>query len=174
MMKVNELIEKMNESGFDITDAIEVNTYLPIQLKKAIAQEIVYESTTEEDGVIKVDSFERYMSYVRHMIREHTNLDYADEDYDTLCSTAYGEYSLLDAIMSLFGEDAKECSRILDMVTGDKMQDATLESIIAKALYDLNDKVGNLSGLFSDKMQDMIPDNMDMNKLNEFLESHVK
>ena len=174
MMKVNELIEKMNEDGFELDKVIEVNAYIPIQVKRAIAQEIVYESTFEDEGVLKIDSFERYMSFVRHMIREHTNLDYTDEDYDTLCSTVYEDCSLLDAIMSLFGADAKECSRILDMVTGDKMQDATLESVIAKALYNLEIKMGSVLKMITDKTAEAMPENIDMDKLSEFLNNYVK
>ena len=173
-MRVNELISKINTEGFDIAEALEVKIYLPIVLKKVIAQEIVYDCTSEDNGVTMVDSFERYMSYVRHMITEHTNLEYTDDDYDILCSTEYNGQSLLNAIMSCFGEDAKECSRILDMVTADYMQSTTLESIVARTLNGLENKVGDFLNIITDKTSAMMPDNLDISKLANFIENFEK
>lgn len=170
-MRVNDLINKMNAEGFNLAETIEAKTYLPIVLKKVIAQEIVYDCTSEDNGVIKVDSFERYMSYVRHMITEHTNLEYTDEDYDILCSTEYNGQSLLNAIMSCFGEDAKECSRVLEMVMGDYMQDTTLESILAKTLYNLETKLGSFVEKMADNTKNMIPEGMDIEGLSKLIET---
>lgn len=174
MIKITDLINNIDASKNNLAELIDVNYYIPIEVKKAIAQEIVYESTFEEYGIPKVDSFERYMSFVRHMVREHTNLDYTDEDYDALCSTAYGDCSLLDAIMSLFGADAKECSRILDMVTGDKMQDAALETVLAKTLNELGGKFEKIGSMLTQKADDMMPDGVNMNMLSDFLKNYTK
>lgn len=173
-MRVNELISKINTEGFDVAEALEVKIYLPIVLKKVIAQEIVYDCTSEDNGVTMVDSFERYMSYVRHMITEHTNLEYTDDDYDILCSTGYNGQSLLNAIMSCFGEDAKECSRVLEMVMGDYMQSTTLESIVARTLNGLESKVGDFLNIITDKTSAMMPDNLDISKLANFIENFEK
>lgn len=170
-MRVNDLINKMNTEGFNLAETIEAKTYLPIVLKKVIAQEIVYDCTSEDNGVIKVDSFERYMSYVRHMITEHTNLEYTDDDYDTICSTEYNGDSLLGAIIGCFGEDAKECSRVLEMVMGDYMQDTTLESILAKTLYNLETKLGSFIEKMADNTKNMIPEGMDIEGLGKLIET---
>jgi hypothetical protein len=169
-MRVQELISKMNTEGFNLAEAIETKIYLPINLKKVIAQEIVYDCTSEDNGVIKVDSFERYMSYVRHMITEHTNLEYTDDDYDVLCSTEYNGDSLLGAIIGCFGEDAKECSRILEMVMGDYMQDTTLESILAKTLHNLEINLSKFAEKIADNTKNMIPEGMDIEGLGKLIE----
>jgi len=169
-MRVNDLINKMNTEGFNLAETIEAKTYLPIVLKKVIAQEIVYDCTSEDNGVIKVDSFERYMSYVRHMITEHTNLEYTDDDYDTICLTEYNGDSLLGAIIGCFGEDAKECSRVLEMVMGDYMQDTTLESILAKTLYNLETKLGSFIEKMADNTKNMIPEGTNVERLSKLIE----
>jgi len=169
-MRVNDLINKMNTEGFNLAETIEAKTYLPIVLKKVIAQEIVYDCTSEDNGVIKVDSFERYMSYVRHMITEHTNLEYTDDDYDTICLTEYNGDSLLGAIIGCFGEDAKECSRVLEMVMGDYMQDTTLESILAKTLYNLETKLGSFIEKMADNTKNMIPEGTNVEGLSKLIE----
>ena len=102
-MKVQELVMNIKNKEFKLEKALEVKKYLPIEVKKTIAQSIIYDCTNDELGVIKVDSVQRYMSYVRYMIVAHTNLIYTDEDYDMLCSTEYGDTTLLNAIMDYFG-----------------------------------------------------------------------
>lgn len=143
-MYVNKLIENLKKKDFNLEKALEVKKYLPIEVKKTIAQGIIYECTDDDEGAIKVDSVQRYMAYVRYMITTHTNLVYTDEDYDVLCSTEYEGGSLLDVIMSYFGDDAKECSRILNLMMDDYMQTATLEFTVAKFLYGLNTALGTL------------------------------
>lgn len=179
-MKVNELIKIINESEeVNLKEILEIKEYLPVLIKKAIAHEIVYESTIEDNGFIKVDSFERYMSYVRHMIVHHTNLEYTDDDYDVMYSTMYGETSLLNTIMFYFGEDAEECSRILEMVMNDYMQESTIECTVGKLIHGISERISNLTNAITEKtngvdLKSMIPDNIDMNKLGEFVKNYKK
>lgn len=112
-MKVNELLMNIKNKDFKLERGLQVKTYLPIEVKKAVAQGIIYDCTSEENGVVKVDSVQRYMSYVRYMITSHTDLEYTDDNYDALCSTMYEDTTLLNAIMDCFDSDAKECLRIL-------------------------------------------------------------
>lgn len=178
-MRTSEFIEKITNTTCDIYDVLEVKPYVPIEVKRAIAQEIVYESTINENGYIKMDSFERYMSYVNHMILAHTNLEYTDDDYDILCCTPYGETSLLNAIMSCFGEDAKECSRILDMITDDTLQESTIECTVAKFINDITNRISDITDVLKSKtegvnLKEMIPESIDMDKLGEFLQKQNK
>lgn len=174
-MKINELLMNIKSKEFKLERGIEVKTYLPIEVKKIIAQGIIYDCTNDEDGVIKVDSVQRYISYVRYMITTHTNLEYTDEDYDALCSTEYNNTTLLNAIIDCFGDDAKECSRILNLMMDDYMQEMSIEFAVAKFVNKLNksidaftDKVGNMD------LKSMIPDVVDMNKLGNFLQNYIK
>ena len=171
-MKVQELLMNIKNKEFKLDKGLEVKKYLPIEVKKTIAQSIIYDCTDDVDGAIKVDSVQKYMSYVRYMIITHTNLEYTDEDYDALCSTEYNEMTLLNAIIDCFGDDAKECTRILNLMVDDYMQEMTIEFSIAKFLNGLNVVIGG----FADKINgfdlgSMIPDNVDMNKLGDFLQN---
>lgn len=168
-MKVQELLVNIKNKEFKLERGLEVKKYLPIEVKKTIAQAIIYDCTNEEAGVIKVDSMQRYMSYVRYMITTHTNLDYTDEDYDALCSTEYEDATLLNAIMDCFGDDAKECTRILNLMMDDFMQEMSVEFTVAKFLSGLNESISGLAKKFGDfDASAIIPESVDMNKLGSF------
>lgn len=173
-MKVNELMMSISNDGFNMKQELQVKKYLPIEEKKLIAKGIIYECTERINGAIKVDSVQKHLSYVKYMILRHTNLEYINEDYDTLCSSG-----LLDEIIACFDQDAKECARILDLIMDDYMQENSMEFIVAKFLYGLNDMVGSLAEKLNDKIEDMglgtmIPSDMDKGKLVNFLNTYVK
>ena len=173
-MKMNDLLMSIHNKDFDLEKRLEVKKYLPMEAKKVIAQAIIYDCTSEEFGVVKVDSVERYMSYVRHMITTHTNLEYVDEDYDKLCSTEYDDTTLLNAIMECFADDAKECTRILNLMMDDLMQEMTIEFTIARFLNKLDSVIGSLSDKIGNvDLKSMLPEDVDMNKLSMFLENYI-
>lgn len=173
-MKIFELIENMSREDFDMVTELQVKKYLPIEEKKLIAQGIMYECMEEVDGVLKLDSVQQYLSYVKYMILRHTNLEYASEDYDTLCSEG-----LLNTIMECFGEDAAECSRILNLMIDDRMRETSIESTVAKFLSNLTNELGGLSEKLGQKIENMdlgsvIPKDMDAKRLANFLNTYVK
>lgn len=173
-MKVQELLMSIHRKDFNIEKELQVKKYLPIEAKKTIAQGIIYECTNEEDGVIKVDSVQRYLSYVRYMITMHTNLKYTDADYDVLCSTEYQDTTLLNAIVKTFESDANECNRILGLMMNDYLDNnATENQLIMAATQLLNglvDITQSLEKKVADiKLDDMLPQGFDINKLNDFL-----
>lgn len=178
-MKVQELLMNIRNKEFKLERGLEVKKYLPIEVKKTIAQSIIYECASNEDGVTKIDSVQRYMAYVRYMIVTHTNLNYTDEDYDALCSTEYGETTLLNAIMKCFETDATECSRILNLVTDDYIQEYSLENVIGQFLHEVGSVISGFSNTASKKinnanLQDAIPEDLDVDKLNTFLNTYIK
>ena len=163
-MKINDLLMSIHNKEFDIEKRLEVKKYLPMETKKAIAQSIIYDCTSEESGIVKIDSVERYMSYVRHMITTHTNLEYTNEDYDKLCSTKHGETNLLNIVMNSFSEDAKECTRILNLMTDDLIYDNSTSVVIGKLLNNLNDTLSSFIAGMQDKVKalginDVVPEN---------------
>ena len=173
-MKIQELVAGIENKDFNLEKELQVKTYLPIELKKTIAQSIIYDCTESDNGVIKVDSIQRYMSYVKYMITSHTNLEYTDEDYDTLCSLG-----LLDIIMYCFEADAKECSRILNLMTDDYMQEMSIDFAVAKFLNNLTGNLNNITENIVQKtnetnLNDIVPDSIDMNKLGDFLQNYIK
>ena len=174
-MKVQELLVNIKNKEFKLDRGLEVKKYLPIEVKKTIAQGIIYDCTNDDEGIIKVDSVQRYMSYVRFMITTHTKLEYTDDNYDALCSTEYGDTTLLNAIMDCFGDDAKECTRILNLMMDDYMQETTIEFSIAKFLNGINKVIGGLADTIGDfDLNSMIPENVDMSKLGAFLQNYIK
>lgn len=174
-MTVNELLMNIKNKEFSLERGLQVKKYLPMEVKKTIAQGIIYDCTNEADGVIKVDSVQRYLSYVKYMITMHTNLEYTDEDYDKLCSTEYGETTLLNAVVQCFDTDAKECSRILNFMMDDYLQESSIEFSIARFLNNLNNTINNLSDKISNTFADVtIPEDLDVEKLSGFLNNYIK
>ena len=174
-MKVQELLEKINSDHFDFENELDIKKYLQIDVKKTIAQGIIYECTEMVDGIYKMDSVQRYLSYVRYMITMHTNLEYSDEDYDILCSTEYLGARLIDRIMNYFEDDAKECKKVLEFMMDDYMREIGLEHNIANFLNGLNATISNfVNKLNIESLQSMIPNNIDMSKLSTFLNNYIK
>ena len=173
-MKVQELLMSIHRKDFNIEKELQVKKYLPIEAKKTIAQGIIYECTNEEDGVVKVDSVQRYLSYVRYMITMHTNLKYTDADYDMLCSTEYQDTTLLNAIVKTFESDANECNRILGLMMNDYLDNNATENQLIMAAAQLVNGLVNITNTLEKKvtdikLDDILPQDFDINKLNDFL-----
>lgn len=179
-MNVQELITKLNNNGeFDFAQELEIKRYLPLEVKKTIAQGIIYESATEEFGVTMFDSVQKHLSYIRYMITTYTNLEYTDDDYDMICSVEYNEMSLLNVLMSHIGYDAHECKRILNFMVEDKLRETNAEFVISKFLNEITQSVKNLTDKLSQKTEELdpkkaIPDSVDMDKLGTFLQNYIK
>lgn len=176
-MKINELLTSMKNKEFNLEKRLEVKKYLPLEVKKTIAQGIIFDCTDNSDGAIRVDSLQKYLSYVEFMIQHHTNLEYTTEDYDVLCSTEYGESTLLNEIVGLFQADANECKRILDMMLADYIENNSIEIQIAMFLDKLSNKLEGITGAIESKIDtinisEVIPSNIDVNKLSDFLANY--
>ena len=174
-MKIEKLLMDIRNKEFKLESGLEIKKYLPMEVKKTIAQSIIYDCTSDEGGVIKVDSVERYMSYVRHMITTHTNLEYKDENYDALCLTEYSGTTLLNAIMNCFEADAKECTRILDLVTNDLIYENSIEYSVSKFLSSLNNSLESLAGQIGDKIKefklgDIVADGTNLKSLKNIMD----
>lgn len=174
-MKINELLMNIHNKEFNLERGLQVKKYLPMETKKTIAQGIMYECITNEDGAIKVDSVQQYMSYVKYMITMHTNLEYKSEDYDQLCSTQYGDTTLLNAIIGCFSADAKECDRIMHLMIADYMQNNSLKMQISKIANGINNILHTLESKMNGfDVNSIIPDGIDADRLNNFLTNYVK
>lgn len=174
-MKINELLMNIRNKDFKLKTGLKIKTYLPIKEKQAIAQLIINECTDEVNGVIELDSIQQYLSYVKYMILLHTNLDYSDEDYDKLCSTEYNETSLLNAIMSNFGPDAEECSRILNLMLDDYMRQNSIECAVGRFLNGLNNTVNNLTASLNNfDVNSILPKDFDVETFNQMLNKYVQ
>lgn len=173
-MEINELLMSIHRKDFNIEKELQVKKYLPIEEKKLIAQGIIYECTNEEDGVVRVDSVQRYLSYVRYMITMHTNLMYTDADYDMLCSTEYQDTTLLNAIVKTFESDANECNRILGLMMNDYLDNNATGNQLMMTATQLVRGLVNITNALEKKvadikLDDILPQDFDINKLNDFL-----
>lgn len=178
-MKIEQLLVNIKNSNFNMEKELQVKKYLSMEEKKLIAQGIIYECTSNTDGFIKVDSVQQYLSYIKFMIKRHTNLEYAYEDYDVLCSTEYKGTTLLNAIMDSFGSDAQECSRILNFMLSDYLQENSIESTVGKFVNNLNMTIGNLAEKLESKVDELnvesiLPAGVDVNNINKFLNTYIK
>lgn len=171
-MTIKELIKNINNKDFNMEKELQVKKYLPIEEKKLIAKGIIYECTERVNGVIKVDSVQQDLSYIKYMLLRHTNLEYTHEDYDVLCSTDYNDTDLLTAIIDTFKKDADACNDILIAMLDDRMQDNALEFVVAKFLNNITEMLA--SKLDELDFNEMIPQDMDAEKLTKFLNTYVK
>ena len=174
-MKINELLANIRNKSFKLDSGLQVKKYLPMKEKQNIAILIINECTNEVNDVIELDSMQQYLSYVKYMILMHTNLEYADEDYDKLCSAEYMETNLLNAIMSCFAPDAEECSRILNLMLDDYMRQNSIECALGRFLNGLNITINNLAASLSDfDVSSIIPKDFDTESFNQVLKKYVK
>ena len=139
-MKVKELVEKYEKnSRINIAKEIETKPYIGIMQKKQIAELVLDNCMYFVDDEIHMDSVERYILFTITVIQAHTNLEFdyendaAVDDYDMLCETG-----LLVKIIDTFQDDYASCQEILNMVTGDRLQDSMT---IEKKLYQFLDGV---------------------------------
>ena len=177
-MKVNELLMAIHRKDFNMEKELQVKKYLPIEEKKLIAQGIIYECTESVNGVVKVDSVQQYLSYVKYMILRHTNLEYTQADYDKLCSMEYSDSSLLNTIFDCFSEDAKECSKILNFMINDLMQDNSINFVVAKFLNNLSLQLETIMNNLNEKTKELgldtiVPNNIDLNQIKRFLDANI-
>lgn len=169
-MKINELLMNIYNKEFNLERGLQVKKYLPMETKKTIAQGIMYECINDKDGAIKVDSVQQYMSYVKYMITMHTNLEYTEADYDKLCSTQYGETTLLNAIINCFGPDAKECDRILKLMCGDLMQNNSIEASIVKVMNVLVESLNSVTNNLNSKIGAIDMNSVDFEKVKKIID----
>ena len=169
-MKMNELLMNIHNKEFNLEKGLQVKKYLPMETKKTIAQGIIYECVDDEDGAIKVDSVQQYLSYVKYMITMHTNLEYTDADYDKLCSVQYGDTTLLNAIINCFGTDAKECDRILKLMCGDLMQNNSIEASVSRVANSFIKSINTVINNLNKKIGDIDMDKVDFVKLKEIVD----
>ena len=145
-----------------------VKEYLPFAEKQAIAKTVLAECANIEDGVITIDSVDKYLSFTMAMLATYTKLE-SDEDatlseeYDALCSIKVEDGTLLDSIIKTFDVEYLRCNDILNMMTADLLAENNIEKQIGKFLSSLSDKINKFGDGLIDKIGDM---NMDLNQLD--------
>lgn len=151
-MKVNELVELYQKNRMvDLKKVLEVKEYIGVALKQKIAELVLDECITEENGNLHIDSLNRYILFTMAVISVHTNLEFDIEneeynmldDFDTL-----SENHLLEKIIETFKEDYDACQIVLDMLTSDKIKNHdTLEKKIMRLLNNIPEQSEQLQNV---------------------------
>ena len=76
--------------------------------------------------------------------------------------------------MDCFDSDAKECLRILNLMTDDLIHDNSIESTVGKLVYNINSAIGTFIEEMRNKfrnldLNDMVPEGTDISQLADIL-----
>jgi hypothetical protein len=178
-MKIAEFIENFkskkvmntqiapNAVGEYIKKELEVKSYIPFVEKQSIAQIVLESCASIKDGVVAIDSIQKYVIFTIMVLSTYTNLEFdGDEDlesYDALCSHQIGDGTLLDEIVKTFEKEYVRCNDILNMMTADLLAENNIEKQVGKFLSGISEKINNLGDSLINKLGDF---NMDLNQLD--------
>lgn len=147
-MKINEFIEMYRKNrNINLKKVLEVKEYISVAHKQKIAELVLDSSLVEEDGILQINSLDRYLLFTIAVISMHTNLEFSTDDedddhsslddFDMLC-----ENGLLEKILDTFREDYNACQIVLDMMTSDMVKNyETLEKKILRFLNNIPDNI---------------------------------
>ena len=171
-MKINEFVQKVSEnktklynkadknalSNF-IKQTLEVKDYISIKEKKQLVEDIVSETVMYENGLLKFNGIDQYITYVMKCIEAYTNLELSDDiedDYDELSKTG-----LLEPITSVFAEEYKAVLTLLQMQCDYSLMDNSISSKVRVFLTSVSSTIDKLANSLSNSVE-----NFDINKLN--------
>lgn len=162
-MKINELVNIMNQNKTKLTKAeqiqallkkeLEVKEYLSIKAKKELVQKIADECILYEDGVFKFDDIDKYICFTMRTIAAYTDLELSndlEEDYDLLCQS-----KLLDAVIEMFKKEYDDVNILLQMRCDYLLSGNTLEAQVGRFFDDISAKVDKLADAMSNKVNSL-------------------
>ena len=157
-----------NAVGEYIKKKLEVKDYVPFVEKQSIAQIVLESCANIKDGVVAIDSIQKYIVFTITVLSTYTNLEFDGNEndldaYDALCSYQIGDGTLLDEIVKTFEKEYVRCNDILNMMTADLMAENNIEKQVGKFLSGISEKINNLGDSLIDKLGDF---NMDFNQLD--------
>ena len=177
-MNVKEFVEKI-KSGNQVQEVLQIKEYLPIEMKQVIAQAIIYDSIETVNDVQVMDSVKKHIALTRFMITEHTDLEYTDEDYDTLCMETVNGVTIMDLLFAAFYTDFKVCEKILGFMVEDWLRNNSLDVHLVGLVDKLSNAFGDVVGMVKDKIkdfnvEDFVPADTDKKQLSEFITKYIK
>lgn len=183
-MKVNELVALVNNNKNKmlkgeqlqqfLEKTLEVKKYIGIKEKKSLIDDIVNSCIIYDDGILKFNEIDKYITFTMMTIASYTNLELSfdiENDYDELCSA-----KLLNAVIETFAGEYENVKLLLAMQCDYILSANNIESQLGRMLTSILDKVDVFSNLISNKLDsfnlDSLSDNMnDINKIMEFINS---
>lgn len=179
-MKIKEFIEKLgNVSALKndqlqakINKVLTIKTYLGIKEKKELIEDIVGECIYYDDGIIKIDGIEKYMTFTMQTIQAYTDLELSDDieqDYDLLC-----ESKLLKPLVSMFKEEYDDIQILLQMRCDYILRGNGIDAQFAKLLNGISGHIDNFIKVLAAQVTNFDPENLpisgdDLGKLMDFL-----
>ena len=162
----NEFVEKkimnnkINQNAVEefIRSKLDIVEYLPFKTKREIVEMLVSNIVIEEDGIKRVDSVSKFLSFIVAMIASHTTLvfsDQPDEDYDAL-----SQCGVLEHLIAMFSKDYSEIDALLKASIADELADNNLNVIINKFLNGILDKLDGVGDMLKG-----FTENLDLSKL---------
>lgn len=168
----------LNPNGISdyIRKELEVKDYIPFVEKQSIAQIVLESCANIQDGVVTIDSVQKYMIFTITVLSTYTNLEFEGNEidldaYDMLCSYSLGDGTLLDAIVKTFEKEYSRCNDILNMMTADLLAENNIEKQVGRLLTKLSTKIDNFGDIISDKIEgfDMDLGQLDIDKLTNII-----
>lgn len=151
-----------------IKETLEVREYVPFVEKQSIAQIVLESCAHLRDGIISIDSIQKYIIFTITVLSTYTNLEFVGDEtdlnsYDMLCSYAIGDETLLDAIIKTFEKEYLRCNDILNMMTSDLMAENNIEKQIGKFISGISENIDTLGETIKEKIENI---DIDLNQLD--------
>lgn len=151
-MKINELLEMYKKNQMiNLKNVLEVEEYISTPLKRHMCDLVLDSCIEDVDGVLHIDSLDRYILFTIAVISMHTNLEFSIDSDGTTSIDEYDELNkigLIDKIINTFKTDYEACKVMLDMLTNDRMKNQeTLEKKIIRFLNSIQQDLDSLNNL---------------------------
>lgn len=161
-MKINELIEMMNQSKIKalkeeqtqvlLKKTLNVKEYLSIKEKKQLVENIVDECILYDDGVFKFDEIEKYVCFTMRIIETYTDLELSEdmeEDYDALCKAG-----ILNSVVNTFKEEYDSVNILLQMRCDYILSSNAIEAQFGRFLGEVSDKLDIITKALTSKVDE--------------------
>lgn len=151
-MKINELLEMYKKNQMiNLKNVLEVEEYISTPLKRKMCDLVLDSCIEDVNGVLHIDSFDRYILFTIAVISMHTNLEFSIDADGVTSIDEYDELNkigLIDKIISTFKTDYEACKVMLDMLANDRMKNQeTLEKKIIQFLNGIAQDIDSLNNL---------------------------
>lgn len=122
---------------------LEVETYLPLRVKKILCRAVVNSIVYVSEGIKHYNVFDKDVLLAMTCISVYTNLDLNGSDsdnYDMLVKN-----NLLEDVLKLFPREYVECTQILEALLDEEVEQCnTVEAVLASSLNSLTPAINNL------------------------------
>lgn len=145
---------KINENAVStyLKKNLEIKTYIPFRVKRALVETVVTQNIKWVDGIKKIDSFDEYVGFIAAVLSAHTNLEWSDDpvaDYDALA-----ESGLLPQIIAEFQESYSECDSLLKIARAMELEDNNINVVVARFTDSILQKLDGVGEVLKNKLGD--------------------